>query len=144
MKNMYARGLHLLGILALGIVLAGCGDTASSSSAPARATVGGSAQQAGGAQGSAAGVSVAAKEFAFALDPSQAKAGGVTFAVTNSGATQHDFKITGNGVEQKTPLLEPGKSASLTVDLRPGTYTYICTVPGHEALGMKGSFTVNQ
>ncbi len=38
-------------------------------------------------------------------------------------------------------MLKPSKSASLTVTLAKGkTYTYICTVPGHAQLGMKGKF----
>ena len=38
-------------------------------------------------------------------------------------------------------LLGPGKSATLVVTLKKGKkYTYICTVPGHAAAGMKGTF----
>jgi uncharacterized cupredoxin-like copper-binding protein len=62
--------------------------------------------------------------------------------VQNNGSTQHDFAIRGNGVEQKTPTIKPGEIARLTVDLEPGAYTYVCTIPGHEQLGMNGTFTV--
>jgi uncharacterized cupredoxin-like copper-binding protein len=87
-------------------------------------------------------VNVVAKEFAFTLDASQANAGTITFIVRNEGTMPHDFAIQGNGVDQKTQMIMPGQSASLTVDLQPGSYTYICTVPGHVILGMKGEFTV--
>jgi len=51
----------------------------------------------------------------------------------------HNFKIDG----KKTPLLQPGKSAALVVTFKkPGKYSYLCTVPGHAAAGMKGVFTV--
>jgi uncharacterized cupredoxin-like copper-binding protein len=83
----------------------------------------------------AATVSVTGKEFKFTLTPTTVKHGNVTFHFTNKGKLQHDFKIAG----QKTPLVSPGKSASLTVTLKAGKYTYICTVPGHAAAGMKGT-----
>ena len=57
----------------------------------------------------------------------------------NKGKTAHDFKING----KKTPLIGPGKTASLTVKFaKAGKFPYLCTVPGHAAAGMKGSFTV--
>jgi uncharacterized cupredoxin-like copper-binding protein len=83
-----------------------------------------------------ASIGVTGKEFKFALTTKTAKHGRVTFRFTNKGKLKHDFKIAG----KKTALLAPGKSASLTVTLKAGKYTYICTVPGHAAAGMKGTF----
>jgi uncharacterized cupredoxin-like copper-binding protein len=83
-----------------------------------------------------ASIGVTGKEFKFALTTKTAKHGKVTFRFTNKGKLKHDFKIAG----KKTALLAPGKSASLTVTLKAGKYTYICTVPGHAAAGMKGTF----
>jgi plastocyanin len=101
---------------------------------------------AGGQQGSSAAaegmVRVVATNFAFALDPAPANAGAITFAVTNDSPIPHDFAIRGEGVDEQTPMLDGGQSGSLAVELRPGTYTYLCTVPGHESLGMKGTITV--
>ena len=74
----------------------------------------------------------------FVLSTKTAKAGTVIFKVTNTGAIPHDFKIAG----KKTPLIGGHKSATLKVTLKKGRYTYICTVPGHAAAGMKGVFTV--
>ena len=54
----------------------------------------------------------------------------------------HDFAIRSNGVSEKTRRIKPGESATLTVELEPGTYTYICTTSGHEQLGMRGTITV--
>ncbi|MBI5666984.1 MAG: cupredoxin domain-containing protein [Chloroflexi bacterium] len=87
-------------------------------------------------------INVVARDFSFALDVSQAEAGTVTFVVDNHGTMPHDFAFKGSGVEQKTPIIQPGETARLTVELQPGTYTYLCTIPGHEQLGMKGTFTV--
>ena len=82
-------------------------------------------------------VTVTIKNFKFTLSKKSAPHGKVTFKVTNKDSIQHDFKIAG----KKTPLLGKNKSKSITVTLKKGKkYTYICTVPGHAAAGMKGSF----
>ena len=80
-------------------------------------------------------VKVTASEFKFVLAPSSVKAGPVTFVVTNKGKLQHDFKIAG----KKTALINPGKSATLTVTLKKGANAYMCTVAGHASAGMKGT-----
>ena len=70
---------------------------------------------------------------------SQPKPGQVTFVFKNVGHVLHDFSING----KQTPLVQPGQTAKLVVDFtKPGKYPYLCTVPGHAAAGMKGTFTV--
>jgi uncharacterized cupredoxin-like copper-binding protein len=91
-----------------------------------------------GAHAAKTSVSVSAKEFKFALRPTSARPGSVTFAVKNVGKIDHDFKIAG----KMTPKIKRGKSAALTVNLKKGSYNYICTLPGHAASGMKGTFRV--
>ena len=86
---------------------------------------------------SATTITVTAKEFKFVLSAKSAKAGKVTFKVKNAGKLDHDFKIAG----KKTPMLKPGKSATITATVKKGKNSYICTVSGHAAAGMKGSFT---
>jgi uncharacterized cupredoxin-like copper-binding protein len=65
-----------------------------------------------------------------------------SIVVTNDDPMPHDFAIEVNGVEHKTTMLDPGKAESLTVDLKPGTYKYRCTVTGHSLVGMRGTFTI--
>jgi uncharacterized cupredoxin-like copper-binding protein len=81
-------------------------------------------------------VKVTAKDFKFTLSRKSAPHGTVVFKLTNKGPSKHDFKIAG----KKTPLLKKGKSATLKVKLTKGKHKYICTVPGHATLGMKGTF----
>jgi uncharacterized cupredoxin-like copper-binding protein len=70
-------------------------------------------------------------------------AGPLAFDVKNVGKIQHDLAIdTGGAREPKTPLIDPGKSARLQANLKPGKYKIYCTVPGHEQLGMKDEVTV--
>jgi uncharacterized cupredoxin-like copper-binding protein len=84
-------------------------------------------------------VNVAASEFKFVLSKKTAKRGVVAFKVTNVGAVEHDFQISG----RKTKLLKHGQTATLRVTfLRKGSYPYKCTVPGHAAAGMKGVFKI--
>jgi uncharacterized cupredoxin-like copper-binding protein len=81
-------------------------------------------------------ITVKATEFKFTLSKKSAPHGKVTFKVTNKGHLKHDFKING----KKTSMISPGKSATLTVTLKKGSFKYLCTVPGHAAAGMKGTF----
>jgi nitrite reductase (NO-forming) len=90
----------------------------------------------GPAHTAATSVGVTGKEFKFVLTRSSATHGTVSFRFTNKGRLKHDFKIAG----KKTPILSPGRSATLKVSLRTGRYKYICTVSGHAAAGMKGYF----
>jgi uncharacterized cupredoxin-like copper-binding protein len=85
-------------------------------------------------------IQVKSGEFYFKLSSKTlAKPGKVTFAVKNVGRVLHDFKIDG----KKTPLIKPGKTAKLTVTFKKaGKYPYLCTVIGHAAAGMEGTFTV--
>jgi uncharacterized cupredoxin-like copper-binding protein len=85
-------------------------------------------------------ITVAASEFKFKLSKTSAPKGKVTFVVTNKGKVIHDFKING----KKTPMIQPGKKATLTVSFaKAGKFPYLCTVPGHSAAGMKGTFTIS-
>jgi uncharacterized cupredoxin-like copper-binding protein len=98
------------------------------------------APQAANAANATTKITVAASEFKFVLSKRSIPAAGtVIFTVVNKGKITHDFKIGG----KKTPNLAPGKSAKLTVKFtKKGHYAYSCTIPGHAAAGMKGTFSV--
>jgi uncharacterized cupredoxin-like copper-binding protein len=74
--------------------------------------------------------------------PDTLPAGRVAFNVENGGKENHAFEIEGNGIEQKTDVLTRGNTTALEVELKPGTYTVYCPVPGHAEKGMKKTVTV--
>lgn len=86
-------------------------------------------------------VTGSAFEMAFKLSQTVVPHGTVIFTITNTGQLPHDFSFGSAG--GGTTLLDAGQSATLTVQFaKPGKYTYICTVEGHQEAGMIGSLTV--
>jgi uncharacterized cupredoxin-like copper-binding protein len=86
-------------------------------------------------------VPVSEVEFKITLGSTNLKAGEITFEVKNDGKIDHDLAIKETG--DKTKLISPGGTAELRVVLKPGKYLLYCTVPGHEAAGMKLNITVS-
>jgi plastocyanin len=71
-----------------------------------------------------------------------AKAGQVTIAFTNASPLEHNLTVSqGSKVVGATPTFIGGEK-TLTLNLKPGTYTFYCTVPGHRAAGMEGKLEV--
>ncbi len=78
----------------------------------------------------------------------------ITFSAANIGKSFHAFGIVSDpenfnnilwnsAIAAASNPLKPGESGSVTFTAgAPGTYYYICTVPGHALQGMKGSFIV--
>lgn len=79
--------------------------------------------------------------------PSELAPGRTTFAFQNKGKFPHNFVIAvaSKGASKfRTKEIAGGKSAELTVNLKPGAYLAICTVfnGAHYAAGMVRPFTV--
>jgi uncharacterized cupredoxin-like copper-binding protein len=124
----------LIGFIALLPVLAACASATSKLSE-------------GAASGSAATQQLTVKAMdTMKFDPPtlSAKAGQpIQVTLDNTGALVHDFSIT-DGVSQPIKsVAQPGQKAvaTFTID-KPGTYTYLCSQPGHEQAGMKGTLTI--
>jgi uncharacterized cupredoxin-like copper-binding protein len=82
-------------------------------------------------------VPVTEVEFKIELPSTNLSPGAYTFDLTNKGHVGHDLVFNGPGVSnEKTPVIDPGKTAKLTVDLKSGTYDVYCSVPGHKQAGM--------
>jgi len=84
-------------------------------------------------------VNVGATEFRFTLSTQTVHTGTITFRLTNNGGIPHNLSING----KQTPNIDPGATTTLKVTFsKPGSYPYLCTLPGHAAAGMKGVLTV--
>lgn len=110
-------------------------------------------QQSGASQGKEGpgGGAAASTTLQLAADPAQiafdtseltAKAGKVTIDFENPSAVPHNVVIEKDGKELAgTPEIAESKE-SVSAELEAGDYTFVCTVPGHEELGMVGTLTV--
>jgi hypothetical protein len=75
--------------------------------------------------------------------PTSFPAGVITFHIMNHGTHDHNFKISGMGIEKQLPSdLKPDSTADMTVPLTPGTYNVDCPIFGHAMFGMQLSVTV--
>jgi uncharacterized cupredoxin-like copper-binding protein len=133
------KSLALFAIV-IPLVLAACGGDDDSSSTSASSDTESSTTVSAGGSGDTLDFS----ETEFKIDPADptAKAGNVTFNVTNDGQTVHNLEVEGNGVEEVTDDLQPGDNGVLSVDLQPGTYEIYCSIDSHREQGMEGELTV--
>jgi plastocyanin len=72
----------------------------------------------------------------------QAKPGPVTLQSPNKATVPHDISIEGGGLNQHGPVVQNGGTSTLKLTLKPGTYTFYCSVDAHRAAGMQGQIVV--
>ncbi len=142
-------------VLALAaLALVACGSSSDDSSSTTTTSGGGESTNAGGGaakeESSGGGSS---SVLAFEADPggdlaytstsATSKAGKVTIEFDNPQSLTHDVQIEDSSGKEVggTELIADGTD-SATVDLKPGTYTFFCSVPGHREAGMEGTLTV--
>ena len=70
-----------------------------------------------------------------------APAGEIIFRMPNEASIQHNIAVK-NGATTEGPVVGQGGTSEFTATLEPGTYTFYCSVPGHEQGGMAGQLTV--
>jgi uncharacterized cupredoxin-like copper-binding protein len=82
----------------------------------------------------------------FASDKATATAGKLRLVMPNPSTLPHDIALKadeGKGPELgKGPVVRQGGESKFEVDVKPGKYQFLCTVPGHAAGGMTGILTV--
>ncbi len=151
------RRASMFMLAGLAVFVAGCGGSSSSSSSstpaaapatsstPAAPTSSSTSASAAPAAGGGSDVHLAAVpgKLAFNTKTLTAKAGKVTITMANPSTFPHGIAIQGNGVNQSGKVVGHGANSTVTADLKPGTYTFYCPVPGHRAGGMVGTLTVS-
>jgi len=108
---------------------------------------GGGATTTPSGEGGASTVKLAAdpSQIAYATDALSAKAGRVTIDFDNPNqAIPHDVCVDGpSGDELGCSEVVTGDASTLDLtNLKPGEYTFFCSVDGHEQAGMTGTLTV--
>jgi plastocyanin len=83
-------------------------------------------------------------QLSYVTSRASATAGPVTVEMPNSSGVMHNIAIqqgTSGAVLGASSFISKG-TTSVTVSLKPGTYTFFCQVPGHRQAGMEGKLTV--
>jgi plastocyanin len=143
-------------LLAAGaLALAGCGSSSSTTAstttstsatatgASTTATTSTTAQSSAIPKGALEIAANAAGELHYDKTALTANAGRVTIAFTNEAPLSHNFTVE-NSAKQivgATPTFQGGTKL-LSLELKPGTYKFFCSVPGHRMAGMEGTLTV--
>ncbi len=82
---------------------------------------------------------------AYTTDSAEAQAGKLTIVFNNPQSISHDIAIEDAGGETIAQTDVIGEGATSTVaELKPGKYTFYCSVPGHREAGMEGALTVSK
>ena len=143
-KLMLVAALGALSSLAL--VACGGGGSSSSSTPAASSSTSTSSTTAAAGGGGGGTVSVEADpsgQLAYTQTSLTANAGSDKIDFSNPSSTAHNVTIedsSGKTVGATDTIT--GSTTSTTVDLKPGTYTFFCSVDSHEQAGMKGTLTV--
>jgi len=158
--------MRLLGrwtvVIPIGMLLiaTGCSGSGASTSSSAPAVASSPAAAAGG-------VDVTLEQWAITPSATTVAAGSVTFTVTNAGTIPHEFVVlqtdtpagkfpitSFEGESQRfdedtagtnvgeTGDMDAAATATLTIDLAPGHYAFVCNLPAHYGQGMHTDFTV--
>jgi plastocyanin len=140
-----------LGVALAALLIAGCGGSSSSSSSSTSST----STPAAPATSSSTSSPTTAKGEALSLEANSegqlkynktsltAKSGNVSIDFTNMSSLGHNVTVESSSgtVVGATPTFQGG-SKTLSLNLKPGSYKFFCSVPGHRMAGMEGTLTV--
>jgi plastocyanin len=113
---------------------------------PAEARTGGTETEAGGGgepPPAATVLTFVVVDIAYAEAPGEAPAGELEVEIVNEGNLPHNVVFEGVRGDSEIAEAEGGETATGSVELDAGTYTYYCSVPGHREAGMEGELAVD-
>jgi plastocyanin len=144
-------------VLGLTVAIAGCGSSSSSSTSTSSTSSSATTQEtssSGSSTNAAEPTSgAAAQKLQIAANAEgqlkyeqktlTAKAGAVVIDFTNSAPLGHNVTIESSSHKLlgATPTFQGG-SKTVSLNLKPGTYKFFCSVPGHRMAGMEGTLVV--
>ena len=84
----------------------------------------------------------ATAQLAYETNKAEAEAGSLTIKSPNPSGVPHNIALEGSGVDEKGEVVQDNGVSEITADVKPGEYTFYCSVPGHREGGMTGTLTV--
>ena len=120
-------------------------NTAAAPTTPSGGGGGGSASSSGGSASSSVSLAADPSTIAYNTNSLSAKSGNVTIDFNNPNSSiSHDVCVQdSSGKKLGCSKVVTGSSTSLDLkNLKPGSYTFYCSVDSHEAAGMKGTLNV--
>lgn len=134
------RRLLLTLVAVLALTAAACGgdsdEPAAGNGEPPTTSAGG-----GDAEAPRSTLGLTAKAIAFDKTALTASAGTVSIRFENQDdGIPHNLHVSGTGVDARTEIEEGPATQTLDLDLRPGTYNYVCDVHPQQ---MKGELNVS-
>jgi plastocyanin len=130
-RTVPRRAAVVLAPLVAGLLLVACGGGGGGSSEKGYVQPKGAAQET---------IAISAKNFSFTPDTIPAKSGIAELELTSTGGLHDlvfDDAYPGFQLEAQT-----GETDAKKIDLKPGKYTFYCSLPGHRQAGMEGTLTV--
>lgn len=122
------KGVVVVGVFAALVAACGGSDSSSSYKEPTGPAV--------------ATLKVESGNTFFRPDSLKSAPGIIAIQLTNIESGVHDLVIKGQPGFQ-VEVTGSGDTATSKIDLKAGKYTFYCSIPGHEAAGMKGTLTVS-
>ena len=134
------RAAAAAAVVALGLVLAGCGEERGEGLRTTPAAVGTGATTV--VAGVDATVPVSLTDFRLPRNVHVPRSGEIAFEATNDGQFPHALAVIGPAGQARTQTLKPGERTTVEVRLPAGTYKWYCPVGDHERRGMVGRVRV--